>query len=141
MIQIRYNSSLSYLIRIKYWWRYDNKMVITSRTLSLDLKNYQVLTLTYYRIYLQWFRYTMAEEKLSMKIKSPFFVMIHNTMKKNWKQIFTNAEVLPNKTTSWNEYFVHYLNLNYILQYTTPYLGACTSFKSPEKHFYEILIK
>ena len=52
----------------------------------------------------------MVEDKLFMKIRSSFFIMIHNTMSKNWIQICTNIEVIPNKATTQNEYFVRDLN-------------------------------
>ena len=83
MIQIGYKNSLYYIIRIESGWRYDNEIVIfinsykyqpQIKTVFNDLfetmvktkcliiirsfyvlVKYQIITLTYYGNYLQWF--------------------------------------------------------------------------------------
>ena len=45
MIQIRDNNLLYYLVTIKYGWRYDNEIVITTRTLFFVHEKYQIYTL------------------------------------------------------------------------------------------------
>ena len=57
MIQIIYNKSLSYMVNIESGWIYYNEIFITTRTLCFVRENYQIVTLTYYRSYLQWLRY------------------------------------------------------------------------------------
>ena len=45
------------MINIKVGWRYDNENFIIIINLFFVLRKYQILTLDYSRIYLQWLGY------------------------------------------------------------------------------------
>ena len=111
MIQIIYNRSLSYMVTTEAGWRYDNEIVIAFISLFLVPGNYQIITLTFYCIYLQWIRYNDGIRKFVYEnYKHVFCHDAQHNGKKYIKPIFTNIEVLANRTTSQNEYFISDVN-------------------------------
>ena len=119
----------------------QEKLIMTFRSSFFVLINYQIVTLTYDHSYLRLFILNNGRRRIIYNNHKLFFRRdkLHNdTLVPNK---FTSTAVIPNRTTSKNEYFISDVHFKFILKYSSPPLGTCTKTISLEKYFNAILLE